>query len=68
MAKKKQTAPLIQHQHIDDNGEVTITTVSGGELVIESPVEEDPITGEIVPKKEKTLVGYHPVTGEKVYL
>lgn len=68
MAKKKQTAPLIQHQHIDENGEVTITTVAGGELVVESPVEEDLLTGEIEPKKEKEFVGYHAVTGEEVYL
>jgi hypothetical protein len=64
MAKKNK--PIIQHQNIDDSGEVTITTDYGAELVIESPVEEDPITGEISKKKE--FVGYHAVTGKEVYL
>ena len=66
MARKPK--PIIQHQHVDESGEVTITTDYGAELVVESPVEEDLLTEEIVPKKEKTLVGYHAVTGEEVYL
>lgn len=66
MARKPK--PIIQHQSVDSNGEVTITTDYGAELVVESPVEEDLLTGEIVPKKEKKLAGYHAVTGEEVYL
>lgn len=66
MAKK--TKSIIQHQHTDSNGEVTITTEYGAELVVESPVEVDLLTGKIVPKKEKEFVGYHAVTGEEVYL
>lgn len=66
MARKPK--PIIQHQHTDSNGEVTITTDYGAELVVESPVEENTLTEEIETKKEKKLVGYHAVTGEEVYL
>lgn len=66
MAKKSK--PIIQHQNVDESGEVTITTDYGAELVVESPVEEDLLTGEIVTKKDKEFAGYHAVTGEEVYL
>ncbi len=66
MAKKSK--PIIQHQNVDESGEVTITTDYGAELVVESPVEEDLLTGEIVPKEKGQFVGFHAVTGEEVYL
>lgn len=67
MAKKSKQASIIQHQHTDSNGEVTIST-EYGEVVIDSPVVENPVTKKIEPKKAKEFVGFHPVNGEEVYL
>jgi hypothetical protein len=55
MARKKK----VEEEVIKDDD------LLGTEVVVE--VKEPEVVAEISPKKEKELLGYHPITGEEIW-
>lgn len=58
MAKKKAEKPVVETQDVP-----TEELLSGVEIEVTPEV-----VAKVSPKKEKKFVGYHPVTGEEIWI